>query len=114
MSADGKRPPGADAARTEEEADALDRIAAMSDDELEAHLEGSGVDVAALDEQVDSIRDQIVASGIGMQGFTLPVISRGQAPLEHRHARTRLRVIAVFAAALLAIAAGVTLASLLR
>jgi hypothetical protein len=58
-------PPGQRLPLARTEHDEVERIAGMSDDELASHLADGGVDVAALDAQVDSIREQIVASGIG-------------------------------------------------
>src|ERR1019366_3068061 len=67
MSASDKPPsrPAPPSPSHDAEQEAVERIAGMSDDELASHLADGGVDVAALDAQVDSIREQIVASGIG-------------------------------------------------
>src|ERR1700722_1794185 len=55
----------------EAEEDELERIASMNDAELASHLASGGVDVDELDAQVDSIRDQMVASGLGLRGSAL-------------------------------------------
>jgi hypothetical protein len=124
MSAPGKRPPSPESApeasppspeRTPQAAEdlELERIARMSDEELSAHLQDSGVDVAALDAQVDSIREQMVASGIGA-----PAPSSRQpnasAPLALGRPGPLGRMLVVGMVVILAVAAGTALASLLR
>jgi hypothetical protein len=101
----------------------LERIAQMSDDELAAHLQDSGVDVAALDAQVDSIREQMVASGIGApapssrQPAAVIAHALGRAGSLGGHPRTPGplgRVLVVCMVVIVAVAAGTALASLLR
>ena len=72
MSASGKRSPPSNAAPVPSaEDEELERIATMNDEDLDAHLVHSGVDVADLDAQVDSIREQIVSSRIGTQALSV-------------------------------------------
>jgi hypothetical protein len=122
MTASARRPvDGSSLSRENEE---LDRIAGMSDDELVAHLSDSGVDVTALDEQVDSIRGQvesirgqIVASGMsafesGPDSWTRPWPVSPRSDLDRR--RRLMRLLAVCVVALLAVVGGAALSSLLR
>ncbi len=101
----------------EDEEDELERIASMNDAELASHLASGGVDVDALDAQVDSIRDQMVASGLGLRGGA--VGSRDGGLLGARfdggaHLRRSWILIAAGLVALLAILGGAALAARLR
>jgi hypothetical protein len=127
MTASGKRP--ADVASSlSRETEELDRIAGMNDDELALHLADSGVDVAALDEHVDSVRGQvesirgpIVAAAIAAYESSPDMWKRSRLdswpappPAGWGRRRTLTRLLAVCMVALFAILGGAALASLLR
>jgi hypothetical protein len=118
MTASGKRPPGPrdvgapSPAHAEDEE--LERIARMDDDELDHHLADSGVDVADLDAQVDSIREQVVSSRIGAPAFARVDRDEENLPLTVGRFGLLGKVIVLCVVIAVAVGGGTALASLLR